>query len=295
LTLLADVVAHCEQRNIKVALIGAAAMTVYGATTPACSGNVLSESRHRPLTADRPLQDYSHRMRRALLFLLFAATPVFGESIYVDMKPCADEAPETPYGNPQCADYELHSALIASAETGDRSAIALLRSRYALAETHSERHRIAAALLRFTPDDTTIWRDIYAEAELAVRFANVDHEVQPAFEKWCEERNLDPYEHGPMLDDAFVIAAPDPRSKALLVKALETKDEDILFSAIAGLAEQRDLASLPAIEAAIERFDVDDRQYVAMTLAAFQSERADAIAVKFIENEDDLARYRESR
>ena len=229
------------------------------------------------------------------MVLLLAATPVFGESIMVDMRPCADEPPETPYGIPACVDYELHSALIASAETGDRSAIALLRSRYAFAETHSERHRIAAALLRFAPDDTAIWRDVYAEAELAVRFANVDHEVQPAFEEWCEERDLDPYEHGQMLDDAFIIAAQDARSKALLVKALETKDEDILFSAIAGLAEQRDLASLAAIESAIEQFDFDDRQYVAMTLAAFKSERADAIAAKYIEDEDDLALYRERR
>lgn len=229
------------------------------------------------------------------MVLLLAATPVFGESIIVDMRPCADEPPETPYGIPACVDYELHSALIASAETGDTSAIALLRSRYALAETHSERHRIAAALLRFAPNDSSIWRDVYAEAELAVRFANVDHEVQPAFEKWCEERNLDPYEHGPVLDDAFVIAAQDSRSKALLVKALETDDENILFSAIAGLAEQRDLASLTAIESAIERFDVDDRYSVAMTLAAFRSERADAIAVKYIEDEDDLAYYREHR
>jgi len=234
-------------------------------------------------------------MRRVLVVLLIAAVPVFGESIYVDYQPCRDEAPESPYGVPLCTDYELHSALIASAETGDTSAIAFLQGRYALADTHVERHRIAGALLRFAPNDTAIWRDVYAEAELAVRFANVGGEMQVAFEEWCEEHDLDSYRHGNVLDEALLLAAQDARSRPLLVKALTTDDRDVLFVAIAGLAEQHDLASLPAIEAAIDRFGVDDAPYAALTLAIFKSEQADAIAMKYLKDEEDLELYREQR
>lgn len=45
MTLLADVVAHCEQRNVQVALIGAAAMTVYGVSRTTFDADLLTVDR----------------------------------------------------------------------------------------------------------------------------------------------------------------------------------------------------------------------------------------------------------
>ncbi|HET8775482.1 MAG TPA: hypothetical protein VFP80_16900, partial [Thermoanaerobaculia bacterium] len=45
MTLLADVVAHCEQRNVQVALIGAAAMTLYGVSRTTFDTDLLAVDR----------------------------------------------------------------------------------------------------------------------------------------------------------------------------------------------------------------------------------------------------------
>ena len=45
MTLLADVVAYCEQRNVRVALIGAAAMTVYGISRTTFDTDLLTVDR----------------------------------------------------------------------------------------------------------------------------------------------------------------------------------------------------------------------------------------------------------
>jgi hypothetical protein len=45
LTLLADVVAYCERRNVQVALIGAAAMTVYGVSRTTFDTDLLTVDR----------------------------------------------------------------------------------------------------------------------------------------------------------------------------------------------------------------------------------------------------------
>ena len=58
-------------------------------------------------------------------------------------------------------------------------------------------------------------------------------------------------------------------------------------------AEQRDLESLPFLESAMRRSD--DPSVLVDLLGLFQSERADAVAVKFIEDESQLERYRELR
>ena len=229
-----------------------------------------------------------------MVVLLVAAAPLWAESIYVDYKPCRDEAPETPYEIPSCTDYELHSALIASAETGDASAIALLRKRYDLVDTHSERHRIAAALLKFTPGDTAIWSDVYTEAELAVRFAVVDGDVPEEFEEWCAARGLEPYEHDGVLYDALALVATDARALPLLRKGLETQDSNIAYIVVAGLSSQHQVDSLPAIDKLIERFP-DDARWLAMMLKEFEPGQADAIALKYLDDAGDLEIYHEGR
>ena len=220
-------------------------------------------------------------MRRALSFLLLAALPAVGETIVFE--PCREEPPNSEYDTPLCADYNLNTTLIDSAEAGDASALALLEKRYAVADTYSERHRIAAALLRRLADDSAIWKDIYADAQLAVRFADAEDD---AFEKWCEEHDFYSAHHMYVLHDALDIAASDPRSHPLLVKALGSGRSSVAMTAVCGLAVQRDLDALPAIEKVLERFP-DDAPYVARVLSEFHSARADAIASKYLVAEDD--------
>ena len=161
-------------------------------------------------------------MQRWLIVFLLAAAPVaFAETI--DLRPCLTDAPSTPYDLPSCADYELHSALIESAIQGDASAIALLRTRYVTAFTHAERHRIARALL----SDSSIWNDILAEAELAVRFAEVDGKVPAAYDEWCAQRGLNPSQHRGVLYSALAVAASDERVIPLLKKARRSKDANV--------------------------------------------------------------------
>jgi hypothetical protein len=141
-------------------------------------------------------------------------------------------------------------ALIVSVEVGDASALALLESRYAAAKIYSERHRIAIVLLGNVADDSAIWNEIYADAQLAVHFAETD---EGEFNQWCEKHDFYAVRHGYVLSEALSIASIDPRSRALLRKALASKDSDIAFTAVCGLAGMKDVESLPDIEKVLER------------------------------------------
>ena len=89
------------------------------------------------------------------------------------------------------------------------------------------------------------------------------------------------------------MAGQDPRSRALLLRALKTDDDTLVHTAFIGLAEQRDLESLPFLESVMRRSD--DPSILVDLLTLFQSERADAVAMKFMEDESQLERYREMR
>jgi hypothetical protein len=222
---------------------------------------------------------------RRLLLLLLVAVPIFGESIYPVDDPCSEEPPESLYDKPLCADSELNSALIAAVEhqTGDPSALALLEKRYWSTVPSEERHRIAAVLLRRVPDNSAIWKELFADAELAVRFGA--DETEAPFEQWCEEHDFYAVRHRWVLLDALAIVSVDPRSHELLVKAIEIDNVSLASNAIIGLVEQRDLASLPAIDAALGRYP-DTAKYLASVLTAFGDERADAIVKKYVDEED---------
>jgi hypothetical protein len=211
--------------------------------------------------------------------------------------PCSDEPPSDRFARPRCSDYDLHSALIESARQGDASSVELLRARYSTADTYNERHRLGGALLRKV-DDAEIWNELVSHAEIALRFPHVDGVESSEFLQHCAELGVDPHSYWWMGRDALEVASDDPRSRALLLRALSTDDEMLVYAAIVGLAVQRDFDSLPLIESAIRR--LDDRvdhytDYLVDHLALFQHERADAVAMKFLEDEDDLARYRDMR
>ncbi len=217
-------------------------------------------------------------MRRALLLLLLAAMPALAESILYEE--CTSEPPESAYDSPLCADYELDTVLLEAAKAGDASAVALLEKRYPLTDTYREKHRLAAVLLRRASNDSAIWNEIFADAQLAVRFADVNGEPPPEFEAWCEEHDFYSVRHDYVLDDAFNIAATDPRSHALVVKALASEERNLVLMAVVGLIDQHDLDSLPAIDKALRDFP-EEASYLADSIAQMGSEQARAVAAKY--------------
>src|SRR6266498_1023428 len=78
---------------------------------------------------------------------------------------CGPKAPESPWGIPSCADYDLDDALFERATQGDRSAVQLLEKRYATTFTRSEHIRIGGFLLGRVRDDRAIWNELRRDAE----------------------------------------------------------------------------------------------------------------------------------
>lgn len=227
-------------------------------------------------------------MRRVLFVLLLAAVPACAESIVVTTEVCGEEPPETRYGLPLCSEYELHDALIQLVEAGDSSALRFLEDRYDRTDTYVERHRLAEVLLRRSSRGAAIWEEIFTDAKLAVRFAAVGGELPEEYVQWCEERDFDEYEHSLVHDRALAIASSDPRSRDLLVQALGAEEKNVVYIAFAGLAQQRDAGSLPALEKTIERFP-DDAEALASVLGQFESDAAKAIMKKYIHEEAETA------
>jgi hypothetical protein len=200
--------------------------------------------------------------------------------------PCNDSAPATRWDLPTCTDYELDTALIESLRNGDRSARDLLLQRYERADTWTEQHRVGGALLGRIPNDAAIWNELFEHATNAVRLSH-DETTDPSPElvRWCEERQFDVDNYMSMAIDAFEVASHDERARPLLRQALQANEQYLLFLAITGLGEQHDENALPAIEKTLERLP-DEAPMLTLALAAFKSERADAIAKKYV-GEDD--------
>lgn len=190
---------------------------------------------------------------------------------------CSPDAPETPYGMPLCAEHELNTAMIEAAERGDRSAVELLRTRYAQTFTFMERHRVGAAVLH----DSRIWQELFAHAQICVRFPD---DQAPAYLAWCEKRELPPSDYWWASYDALETISSDRRSRALLREAVASENEQLAGLAVMGLAIQRDEASLPAIDRALQRFP-ESAFSMTQTLVLFASPAADALARKHLDDE----------
>jgi hypothetical protein len=189
--------------------------------------------------------------------------------------PCSEEPPRTAFSDPWCDDYDLHTSLIEAVERRDASAIPLLRERYDRQLSIIERHRIASALLGKVADDSALWADLYEHAAVAVRFPLVDGGYADAFRGVATEDVWN------VTVNAFEHASRDPRSRALLREVLEKRDPSLIVLAIAGLAMQRDMEALPAIDETIAAMDADPTMVVA--LALFAMPEVDAIAFKYLE------------
>ena len=201
------------------------------------------------------------------------------------LKACSDTEPATPFEEASCSEYILNSTLIESAERGDRSAIALLGSRYENTFTYGERLRIAGTLLGRAPDDRRYWNDLAGLAGEALRFAYEGKEPPPAFVEWCALRGFDPDDYHWLMIRAFEILAADPRGRRLVRDGLQSKDNNIVQSAVlAAAVGLRDESFLPAIEKVLERFP-EDAEMIAMWLAWYRSDAADQLAFRFVPEE----------
>lgn len=209
------------------------------------------------------------------------------------LSPCRDGEPESEWDSPSCADYELDTILIEALDRNDASARDLLRQRFETTFTYFERHRIAGALLNRVDDDSRYWKELERHAAVVVRFPEVEGRVDwtPAFVAWCAERSLDPEDYWNMAFGAFSEASDDPRSRPLLLRALDTDSVDLLMTAIYGFALQRGTSALPAIEAVLKRKDVEE---LVLSLSAFLHPAADEIAMKYLD-EDQRAIYADWR
>lgn len=209
-------------------------------------------------------------------------------TIVCTIRTCQNGAPSSPWERPACSDEALVDALIESMERGDRSAVALLRSRHERAETYAEKHRIAGALLRNVPDDSRYWNELLEHARNAVRFASDGGAHSEEFVQWCQERLYEPAHYAAMANDAFGRVAQDRRARSLDLEALERGVFSLAPVAIAGLAVRRDLTALPAIERALQRHDESavDLEFAVYTLAFFGHERADELAYRYLQEED---------
>src|SRR5688572_2698314 len=117
-------------------------------------------------------------MKALLAMALLIALPISADVSKISFDPdrvrCHDTEPETPFDWVTCPEYHSNTTLIQSVKGGDHSAIELLRQRYTTTTVHTERHRIAAALLGRAGNESEYWNELSEHAAEAIRFAYVD-------------------------------------------------------------------------------------------------------------------------
>ncbi|HKO00625.1 MAG TPA: HEAT repeat domain-containing protein [Thermoanaerobaculia bacterium] len=234
-------------------------------------------------------------MRIGLLLLaaIFAAPMEAEEILTLGCSVACAPDPQTKWDYPDCEEYAFNDVLIRALEGGDRSAGELLASRYATTFTLPERHRITAALSRNGKDIAANWEELAADAANAVHLRSVAGDDTKLI-AYCRERGCDPltyYNQTAM--HALGLAMADPRSRPLLLEALETDDKWLISTAVSGFGEQRDESALPLIEQRLERLPKDDRT-VAWALLTYGSENADRLALRNLSEEDGID-YRNTR
>jgi hypothetical protein len=221
-------------------------------------------------------------MRMTLLVLLLA-TPAFANS-----PPLCVETPKDRWDiTPACSDYELDDLLIDAVGHDDPSAVALLEQRHDTVLTFGERRRIAEALLGHASDDRKYWNELYTEAQ---RVLLPEDELR-AYSKRAGAAE-DDYRF--FVRGALWSIANDARSHQLMLRALSSNDQEVLIAAVNALGWQHDLEALDAVTKTLLRLDPEHRSRLAFHLNAFDSDAADAIAMRYLPP-IDVADYQAAR
>jgi hypothetical protein len=141
---------------------------------------------------------------------------------------CTPEPAATPYDLPFCSAQEQNRIAIEAAANGDRSAVELLRTRYAQTVSLMERDPIAAVLL----DDARVRDELLARAAICVRFQN---EKAPEYLAWCAERQLPAEDHWWVSYGALATIAEHRSARALLLEAHQSSNPQLVEIAMTGL------------------------------------------------------------
>jgi hypothetical protein len=229
------------------------------------------------------------RYALVLMFALGMTNAAFGCSI----ASCQEGSPRTPFDLPSCSEYEMNSTFVAALEDGDRGAVVILRQRYRDSFTFSERNRIGGALIK-AKEDSEVWNELLARAEDAVRFApSEDDQPNAELAKWCAERGWEANAYRDSLVQSLWTISEDRRALPLMRRALASRNESIVMFAIYGLATAKEISALPAIEEALRKQKSPEE--LAYVIAPFNSDAADAIARKYLKDDERWSIYLTSR
>jgi hypothetical protein len=221
----------------------------------------------------------------ALLAILEINDPQVTLSCTASIEFCR-KSPATPWDLPSCDEYDFNTALLESAARGDRSAVELLRQRYATTFTYAERFRIGGALLGRDRDDSAIWNELLPHAENAVNFAAHKEKL----DAYCAEHGYDSSAYEEMSLGALAAMMTDRRARPLLLRALASGADELTSIGVLGLAMQSDETALPQIDTALQQFPGN-----AIYLACFKSAAADRVAAKYMRDEADRVDYERAR
>ena len=220
-------------------------------------------------------------MNAVLLVLALALVPDEPQVIECILPPaCTNEPPVTAFDSPTCADIEAGKRLHAALLEGDLSVLDEVRRRYEAAVTYRERDHLGSLLLAYLDDDTTVWNDLSAVAAVCVRLTEESEELAARAKRQGVEPSLLWWRSYNALGAIW----NDPRARPILLQALASDNPTISEAGMLGLALQKDSSTLAAIEAALERLG-DRASEAAMSLAHFQTEEADALAMKYLDDE----------
>ncbi|HYC89013.1 MAG TPA: hypothetical protein VEO54_07370 [Thermoanaerobaculia bacterium] len=198
------------------------------------------------------------------------ALEVAGTRCTMTIKMCRDMPPVSLWDEPLCSELDEINALI------EKNDLASLRARYLVTTSIPMRNHIAGALVRRGAADDAVWHELAGYAEVAVQHPEVDGGPPPAFEAWSQRRNVEPRMAWIVVQQAFALASDDPRSRPMLLEALDTGHRNLVFTALLDLATQQDETALPAITRALKQFP--DPGYFEETLALFRLPAARALA-----------------
>lgn len=198
------------------------------------------------------------------------------------------------------------------AKAGATNAIPALKRQFDLKDEALLRAAIASALVRLGAKERTYWEFLTQHASAAVesdapsifltdsqgRVVRGHGTFSSEFHAWAKSRNLDPavaaqaqvYEFPNYV--TFIGMTGDPRGRALLRRALSSRNYLVQAAAAKGLAKLQDKDSIPLIIRVCEKAPAEMAPLIAGALVFFDDQQAQAAADRFIPNKKTLEHLR---